>query len=142
MTDMPRPERPTNGVTPYLSIGGERGEEALDFYGRAFGAEVTERNLAEDGRRLMQAGLKINGGFVMLSDEFPEYRHAAKPPASVTMHLQVDDADRWFERAQAAGAEVTMPIADQFWGDRYGQLRDPFGHSWSIGGPLKDSATV
>ena len=140
MTD--KPERPTSGsgVTPYLSIGGKRGQEALEFYGRAFDAEITERNLADDGVRLMQAGFKINGGFLMMSDEFPEYGHKSSPPASVTLHLQVDDADAWFERAQGAGCEVTMPIGDQFWGDRYGQLRDPFGHNWSIGGPLKGSA--
>jgi PhnB protein len=59
----------------------------------------------------------------------------------VTLHLQVDDADRWFDRATGAGATVTMPIADQFWGDRYGQIKDPFGHSWSIGAPVRADAT-
>ncbi len=140
MTDTERPERPTEGVTPYLSIGGGRGQEAVAFYENAFCARVLERNFAQDGVRLMYAGLKINNGYLMLSDEFPEFGYKAAPPASVTMHLQVDDADRWFERAAAAGAEVVMPVADQFWGDRYGQLRDPFGHSWSIGGPLKGDA--
>lgn len=140
MSDAPR--RPTSGVTPFLAIRDRRGQEAVEFYQRAFGAECVERNLAEDGERLMQAGLQINGGWVMLSDEFPEFGYQAKPPGAVTLHLQVDDADRWFERATAAGAEATMPLADQFWGDRYGQLRDPFGHEWSIGGPLKGSAHV
>jgi PhnB protein len=75
----------------------------------------------------------------MLSDDFPEYRggQPAPAPASVTLHLQVDDADRWWNRAVEAGAAVTMPIADQFWGDRYGHLKDPFGHSWSIGAPIR-----
>lgn len=131
-------ERPTNGITPFLTIRGKRGQEALDFYERAFAAEVVEKNLAEDGVRLMQAGLKINGGWLMLSDEFPEWRGFDEPePKGVTLHLQVDDADRWANRAAAAGGEITMPVADQFWGDRYGQVRDPFGHMWSIGSPIK-----
>ncbi|MGH6987165.1 MAG: VOC family protein [Caulobacteraceae bacterium] len=132
-----QPERPTTGVTPFLSISGGRAQEALDFYGRAFGAKVIERNLAQDGKRLMQGSMKLNGGWVMLSDEFPEQGYAAKPPASVTLHLQVDDADHWWKRALDAGCEVALPIADQFWGDRYGQVKDPFGHAWSIGSPLK-----
>jgi len=130
-----QPNRPTGGLTPYLTIRGGRGTEACDFYERAFAADVLERNFAEDGKRLMHAGMKINGGWLMLSDEFPEYGHAALPPASVGLHLQVDDADAWFGRAIAAGCEATMPVGDMFWGDRYGQLTDPFGHSWSIGSP-------
>ena len=126
------------GVTPHIVIREGRGAEALDFYARAFGAEVLEQNLAQDGRRVMQAELRVNGGAFMLSDEFPEFMGGPQPaPTGVTLHLTVDDADRWAERAEAAGANVTMPMADQFWGDRYGQLRDPFGHVWSIGSPLK-----
>lgn len=131
-------ERPTNGITPFLTIRGMRGQEALNFYERAFAAEVVEKNMADDGVRLMQAGLKINGGWLMLSDEFPEWRGFDEPePKGVTLHLQVDDADDWANRAVAAGGEITMPVADQFWGDRYGQLRDPFGHLWSIGSPTR-----
>ncbi|KQU47300.1 glyoxalase [Sphingomonas sp. Leaf339] len=131
-------DRPTGGVTAFLTIAARRGREALSFYERAFAAEVVERNVAEDGERLMQASLRLNGGWIMLSDEFPEWTgHAAPPPAGVTLHLQVDDADRWAARAAAAGAVVTMPVADQFWGDRYGQVVDPFGHRWSIGSPIK-----
>ena len=131
-------ERPTSGITPFLTIRGMRGQDALDFYERAFAAEVVEKNMAEDGVRLMQAGLKINGGWLMLSDEFPEWRGFDEPePKGVTLHLQVDDADSWANRAVAAGGEITMPVADQFWGDRYGQLCDPFGHMWSIGSPIK-----
>ena len=131
-----RPRRPTGGLTPFITIREARGEEACGFYERAFAGEVAERQFAADGKRLMYAGLRINGGWLMLSDEFPEWGHSAPPPASVTLHLQGDDADAWFERAVAAGAEVTMPLADQFWGDRYGHLKDPFGHSWSIGAPI------
>ncbi|MDP1028550.1 VOC family protein [Sphingomonas sp. KR1UV-12] len=131
-------ERPTTGVTPFLTIRQRRGMEALDFYQRAFGATVTERNVAEDGQRLMQAGLRINGGWLMLSDEFPEWMgHDEPPPQGVTIHLQVDDADRWADRAVRAGATLTMPVGEQFWGDRYGQVVDPFGHRWSIGSPIR-----
>jgi PhnB protein len=131
-------DRPDGGVTPFLTIRGRRATEALAFYERAFGAVVAERNVAEDGQRLMQAGLRINGGWIMLSDEFPEWRGADEPPPQgVTLHLQVDDADRWAARAAEAGATVTMPVADQFWGDRYGQVTDPFGHRWSIGSPIR-----
>jgi len=131
-------DRPDDGVTPFLTIRGRRAAEALAFYERAFGAVVAERNVAEDGQRLMQAGLRINGGWIMLSDEFPEWRgHDEPAPQGVTLHLQVDDADRWADRAAAAGATVTMPVADQFWGDRYGQVGDPFGHRWSIGSPIR-----
>ncbi len=137
MADTQHPERPTTGVTPFLAISGGRGQEALALYERAFQAKVIERNLAQDGERLMQASLKVNGGWIMLSDDFPEHGFTAQPPASVTLHLQVDDADRWYNRAVEAGCTVKMPIADQFWGDRYGQLTDPFGHGWSFGSPLK-----
>lgn len=131
-------ERPVSGVTPFLTIRERRSAEALAFYARALAAQIMERNVAEDGQRLMQASLRINGGWIMLSDEFPEWRgHAEPPPQGVTLHLQVDDADRWAERAVAAGALLTMKVGDQFWGDRYGQVSDPFGHRWSIGSPIR-----
>ena len=131
-------DRPTTGVTAYLTIRGARGSDALDFYATAFGADIRERGTADDGERVMFASLRINGGWIMLSDEFPEWSGMHEPePSGVTMHLQVDDADAWFTRALAAGATVTMPLADQFWGDRYGQLADPFGHRWSIGSPVR-----
>jgi PhnB protein len=141
MTDSAE-QGPVNGVTPHLSIGGGRAAEAIDFYKRAFGAEEAMRMPAQDGKRLMHAHLKVNGASLMLADDFPEYRggQPQPEPSAVTLHLQVDDADRWFERAVAAGATPTMPLADQFWGDRYGQVRDPFGHSWSIGAPIAKAA--
>lgn len=129
---------PTTGLTPHLTIPSRGGEAALEFYARAFGAEVVRKMHAEDGERLMHAHLIINGANLMLHDEFPEYGHPADiTPVGMTLHLQVDDADAWWERALASGAIPTMPLADQFWGDRYGQLKDPFGHSWSIGAPIK-----
>jgi PhnB protein len=121
---------PTGGVTPHLTIGGRRGAQAADWYARAFGAEELMRMPAEDGVRLMHCHLRINGGSLMLADDFPEYHGQvdAPSPMGVTMHLQTPDPDAAWARAVEAGAEVTMPLADQFWGDRYGQLRDPFGH--------------
>jgi PhnB protein len=98
MTERPRPERPTTGITPFLSIRDGRGHEALAFYERVFDAKVIEQNLAQDGKRLMQASMKLNNGWVMLSDEFPEHGFSAAPPASVSLHLQVDDADVWFNQ--------------------------------------------
>lgn len=129
---------PKAGVTPHLVIPSRGGQAALEFYQRAFGAEVLDRKPGEDGERLMHAHLKINGASVMLHDEFPEYGHPADiEPQGVTLHLQVDDADEWWNRAVIAGGVPVHPLADQFWGDRYGQLKDPFGHSWSIGSPIK-----
>jgi PhnB protein len=130
---------PTGGVAPHLTIRDGRGQEAVKFYESAFGAQEQMRNLAEDGKRLMHAHLAINGGSLMLNDDFPEYRDGgdARPPGGVTLHLQVPDADAVWNQAVAAGAAVKMPLEDQFWGDRYGQLEDPFGFTWSIGGRKK-----
>jgi PhnB protein len=131
-------DRPVDGITPFLTIRDKRGREALAFYQAAFGASLVETNAAPDGQRLMQASLSINTGWLMLSDEFPEYDgHHDGAPSGTTLHLQVDDTDAWVARAVAAGAEVTMPVTDQFWGDRYGQIRDPFGFMWSIGTPKR-----
>lgn len=139
---------PRTGVTPHLTILDRRALEAIAFYERAFGAEQAMPphlakavpGMAADDDRVMHAHLKINGGSLMLNDAFPEYTQDKADrdavPAHTTLHLQVDDADAWFERAVAAGAQVTMPLDDQFWGDRYGQVKDPFGHSWSIGAPV------
>ena len=129
---------PINGVTAHLTIREGKGSEAVEFYKTAFGAEEQLRHLADDGKRIMHSHLKINDGSVMLNDDFPEYTGGITVPAGVTLHLQTDDADKWWERALAAGAIVRMPLDNQFWGDRYGQVVDPFGHTWSIGGPVKE----
>lgn len=132
---------PASGLTPHLQIGNSQAAEAIDFYTKAFGAIEQARMLADDGKRLMHAHLLVNGASLMLHDEFPEYvdpqHDDSGPPRGLTLHLQVDNADAWFDRAIAAGATVKMPIGDQFWGDRYGQVTDPFGFSWSIGAPLE-----
>jgi len=123
------------GLTPYLTIRGGRGEEAMRFYEHAFGAKELFRNMAPDGKRLFHCRFEVNGAVVFFSDDFPDMRGGVETPApaSFTLHLQVDDADAWAKRATEAGAEITMPVSDAFWGDRYGQLKDPFGHSWSLG---------
>jgi PhnB protein len=132
---------PTGGLTPHISIGDRRAREAVDFYERAFAAErAMEPMPAQDGERIMHAHLRINGGSLMLADDFPEHGHAPQTPGAVMLHLQVDDADAWFDRAVTAGATPLMPPTDMFWGDRYGQIRDPFGHSWSIGSPITGEA--
>ena len=129
---------PTGGVTPHLTIGGRRASEAVEFYKAAFGARELRKVPAEDGR-LMHCHLAINGGSLMLNDDFPEYHggDAVSDPAAVTLHLQVEDADALFQQAVGAGATVIMALEDQFWGDRYGQVRDPYGHRWSIGAPVR-----
>lgn len=137
MTDARPDQGPTSGVTPHLTIPSRGASAAVDFYIIAFGAEVLDRRLADDGERLMHAHLRINGASVMLNDEFPEYSGVQDVrPAGVTLHLQVADPDAWWTRALVVGgAEPVLDMADQFWGDRYGVLRDPFGHTWSISGP-------
>ncbi|WBX83868.1 VOC family protein [Sphingosinicella microcystinivorans] len=136
MTDT-QPE--LTGVTPHLTIRSNKAADAIDFYERAFDAKELSRHPAEDGVRLMHAHLALNGGALMLHDDFPEMMggKAADAPTGVVLHIEVPDADAAWERALAAGATVRFPLDNQFWGQRYGQVEDPFGHIWSIGGPLK-----
>ncbi len=125
------------GLTPHLTIPSGGARAAVAFYAAAFGAEVLDQQTAEDGRRLTHAHLRVNGASLMLHDEFPKHGGEANiKPRGVTLHLQVDDADEWWARALVMGAVPTLPMADQFWGQRYGQLQDPFGHAWSISGPI------
>ncbi len=130
-----------NTVIPHIVVND--GEAAIDFYQRAFGATLEGKNLADDGRRILHAHLKFGGGNLYLHDDFPEFgEHAAQAPVRLggtgcTIHIEVDDADTAWKQAVDAGATVLMPLDNQFWGARYGQLADPFGHHWSIGGPAK-----
>lgn len=119
-----------NGVVPYINV--ENAAEASLFYQKAFGAEELFRLPFQDGKRLMHCHLRINGGSLMMSDCFPEMGYELQKSHSFTMHLQVDDADAWWQRAVDAGVEVTVPLELQFWGDRYGRVRDPYGIQWSI----------
>jgi PhnB protein len=118
------------GVAPYLSVSGAL--KAGEFYKRAFGAEIVASHPPDDKGRTMHVHLYINGGSLMLSDAYPEHGHHLEKPQAFTLHLQVDNVDAWFKRAFDAGAEVVLPVQEMFWGDRYGQLRDPFGVLWSI----------
>ena len=133
-------ELPTGGLTPHIQIGEKKAVEAIDWYIKAFGATELRRQVVDDGR-LMHAHIHINGASLMLHDEFPEYVGPADVGAAggsgLTLHLQVDNADSWFDRAVAAGARAAMPVEDMFWGDRYGQVVDPFGYRWSIGHAIK-----
>ena len=131
--------RPRKGVIPYLTVRGA--SEAIEWYKRALAAEEVMRMPAEGSDKLMHAELRINGGAVYLSDDFPEYGSSlGDGPRGVSMFLGVDDADEWYDRAVQAGATVRMEIADQFWGDRFGEVVDPYGHGWAIGGPIKKSS--
>lgn len=125
-------------LSPYLMV--RRGPQALDWYQTAFLARVVDRYDMEDGR-LGHATLSINGGSLMLSDEFPENQAVIgtlSPEAlggtTSSINLSVDDVDVWYDRAVAAGATSLRPPQDEFYG-RHAKLRDPFGHVWSIVGP-------
>ncbi len=133
MTDAARPDLPRmdRGVVAALALGDATA--AADFYKAAFGAEEMIRLHADDGKRLMHCHLRINGGSMIINDCFPEYGHPVQTPQGYCLHLQVDDVDAWWERAVKAGATVAMPLEMQFWGDRYGQVTDPFGVLWSMG---------
>jgi PhnB protein len=129
-------------VSPMLTVSD--GAAAIDFYVKAFGAEELGRVPGPDGKRLFHAALQINGALVMLNDDFPEMNDgkSVTPEAlggsPVTIHLTVTDVDVKFQQAIDAGATVVMPLDDMFWGDRYGELRDPFGHLWSMGQPMRE----
>jgi len=130
-------------IVPHLMVVG--GKAACTFYEKAFGAVTLFQHEAEDGERLMHASLNINGATVMLHDHFEEFGDAGgmQPLSpthlpSVTIHIEVDDADTWWSRAVEAGCDIVFPLDNQFWGARYGKLRDPFGHIWSIGGPVTE----
>jgi PhnB protein len=119
-------------VTPQLVC--RDAERALEFYKNAFGAEVLSVS-KDDRQKVMNAQVKIGDSMLMVVDEFPEW-HCLSPLSltgtPVTLHIYTLDVDAAFAKAVAAGAQVKMPLMDAFWGDRYGQLSDPFGHYWSI----------
>ena len=118
------------GVVAYLQVDGAM--KAAEFYRRAFGAEVVAFHPADDKGRTMHVHLHINGSSVMLGDAYPEHGHPLQKPQAFNLMLLVDDIDASWQRAIDAGAEIVMPVAEMFWGDRYGQLRDPFGVVWAM----------
>jgi len=125
-------------LTPHLTV--RDADKALEFYKNALGAEVLHVARMPDGK-VMHAGLRLGDSMLMLNEEFPEY--GGLSPLSVggtgvTIHIYTEDVDAAFNRALSAGAEVKMPLMDQFWGDRYGIVADPFGHKWSLAAHVKD----
>jgi PhnB protein len=139
--DAPKPI--FSGIIPHLAVKG--GESAIAFYQEAFGAELVHKMPKEDGR-LLHAFLRVNGAPLFLHDDFSNGMGGVRPPsdigASVTIHIALGaaaDVDAVYERARNAGAEEIMAPTDAFWGDRYGKLRDPFGHVWSLGAPLSSA---
>lgn len=132
---------PMQGVIPYLAI--EQTDEAIAFYKRAFGALQWGDAARNDEGQVMNVGLEINGGMIMLSGVFPDMgQPAARGGQGFTMQLVVLNGDLWWDRAVDAGCEVKTPFAQQFWGDRYGQLRDPFGIDWAINEPSPENQAI
>src|SRR5258708_27385216 len=119
-------------ITPHLIVSDAA--KAIEFYKKAFGAEEIERFMTPDGKAVMHAQLKIGNSMLMLGNEFPPACLSPKSRGgtSVSLHVYVENADGAFDRAVKAGCTVKMPMMDQFWGDRYGQVEDPFGHQWSL----------
>ncbi|MDB5763896.1 MAG: glyoxalase/bleomycin resistance protein/dioxygenase [Herminiimonas sp.] len=127
-----------HSVTPHLVCAGAA--EAIEFYKKAFGAVELSR-LPGPGGKLMHAMIRIGDSAVMLVDEFPDWGSFGPKSlkgSPVTIHLQVEDVDAVVRQAAAAGAKITMPVEDMFWGDRYGVLEDPFGHHWSVATHVRD----
>jgi PhnB protein len=128
-------------VSPHLVV--DDAAAAIDFYVKAFDAVEIGRVPGPDGR-LVHAAIRINDSMIMLNDDFPEMCSGkSMTPKSlggspVTIHLTVNDVDARFQQALDAGATLVMPLDDQFWGDRYGVVADPFGHNWSLGQPVRE----
>src|SRR5687767_11898098 len=125
-------------ITPYLAV--DDAAEAIEYYKKVFGAKERSRMDAPDGR-IGHAELEIGDSLVMLADAFPQ--SATRPPSelggtSASVFMYVEDVDSVVKQAVGAGATVTMEVADQFWGDRFGSITDPFGHSWAIATHVED----
>jgi PhnB protein len=125
-------------VTPYLAV--EDAAEAIEYYKKAFGAKERVRMDTPDGK-IGHAELQIGDSLVMLADPFPQ--SSTKPPKELggttsNVFLYVEDVDAVVKQAVDAGATVTMEVADQFWGDRFGSVTDPFGHSWAVATHVED----
>ena len=139
---MPSPVKPIpdgyTAVTPYLTV--QNAASAIDFYKKAFGAEEALRMNTPDGK-VMHAEMRIGGAVIMLHDEMPEWKALSPQTIGDTasrIMLYVNDVDAVFRRAVEAGATATMEVADQFYGDRCGSLKDPFGHKWTVATHIED----
>jgi PhnB protein len=125
-------------ITPHLIV--RNSKAAIDFYQKAFGAQLQGGIAYTPDGKVMHAMVKIGDSLLMLNDEFPEHGVFAPKDGEtgISLHIYVDDVDELFGRATEAGAKVKMPLADMFWGDRYGKVVDPFGHMWTLGTHIKD----
>jgi uncharacterized glyoxalase superfamily protein PhnB len=126
-------------VTPYLTLRGA--DKAIEFYKKAFGAEVLDRLSGPDGKRVMHAALRIGDSAIFLSDEFPEMDARAPETlggTTICIYLYVPDVDQAFRRAVDAGATVKRPPENAFWGDRYASIADPFGYRWDLATHVED----
>jgi uncharacterized glyoxalase superfamily protein PhnB len=115
-------------------------DKAIEFYKQAFGAVEKGAMRGPDGK-VMHAELRIGDSLFMLADEFPQFGSLSPQSAGgagIGLHIYVEDVDAAFDRAVGAGATIETPVADMFWGDRYGKLVDPFGHKWSIATHTRD----
>ena len=121
-----------NTLSAHLIV--DDGVAAIEFYKEAFGAQEIMKLMSPDGKNLMHAQMKIGSSVLMLAGEFPPNCLSPKSRggSSVYLHIYTENADALFDRAVAAGCQIAMPMSDTFWGDRYGQVSDPFGHQWSI----------
>jgi uncharacterized glyoxalase superfamily protein PhnB len=124
-------------ITPHITV--RNAKEAMEFYKKAFGAEVLHTMMQGDA--VMHAMLKIGDSFLMLNDEFPQMGSLSPLSTNgsgVVLHIYTENVDAAFARATSAGATVAMPLMDQFWGDRYGIVADPYGHKWSLAAHVRD----
>jgi uncharacterized glyoxalase superfamily protein PhnB len=128
-----------HSITPHITVSDCAG--AIAFYQKAFGAEELGRMPMPSVDKLMHAVIRVGDSIIMMVDEFPDMKclgPRALGGSPVTLHFYVDDVDAAFARAVSAGCTVAMPLADMFWGDRYGKLIDPYGHHWSLASHIKD----
>ena len=128
-------------ITPFMTV--RDAARAIEFYKQAFGAKERGVMKGPEGK-IMHAELVIGDSIIMLADEFPEFGSLSPQStggSGTGLHIYIENVDSAFDRAVKAGATVEMPVADMFWGDRYGKLRDPFGHKWSIGTHKADLST-
>ncbi len=135
-----------SGLIPHLVVSD--GPAAMDFYKAGLGAEELTRMPGPDGKKLMHASLKVEGSMFFICDDFPEHCGGVSrtqkdgTEGAIGLHLCVKNCDDAIAKAIKAGAKEKMPAADMFWGDRYGQVTDPFGHTWSFSHPLSAEATA
>lgn len=127
-----------NTLSPHAVV--KDGVAAIEFYKKAFGAEEVCRMPGPDGAGVMHAELRIGNSTLMIAEEYPGCTQSPQSLGATTveLHIYCEDAERVFQRAIDAGATATMPVSEMFWGDRYGKLKDPFGHEWGVATHVED----